>query len=139
MREVNSLRVDQNTTVCEFVSLRDAKVLSIFFNRGHVVLQCENMELASTLFQSLCRHIDLKEVQSVAKFPNQFETFQKLLERVNELKCARTSHVTDMAESTNLLKNTVVMAEDSRILGDMSATRKIYSDLYVVLECRVRI
>ena len=88
------------------------------------------MELASSLFQSLCRHLDLKEVESVAKFPSQFKAFQKLLERVKELKCARTSHVTDMAERTNLLKNTVVMAEDSRILGDMSATRKIYSDLY---------
>ena len=64
--------------------------------------------------------------------PNQFKEFQKLLERINELKCARTSHVTDMAETTNLLKNTVVMAEDSRILGDMSATRKIYSDLYAL-------
>lgn len=130
VREVAFKNYDNNTTVCKFVSLRNAKALSIFFSRGHVVLQCESMELASTLFQSLCRHLDLKEVKSVAKFPNQFKEFQKLLERVNELKCARTSHVTDMAETTNLLKNTVVMAEDSRILGDMSATRKIYSDLY---------
>jgi len=41
----------------------------------------------------------------------------------------------DMADSSNLVKQLLVKAEDSRILGDMKAMRKYYRQLYDLNRC----
>lgn len=45
----------------------------------------------------------------------------------------------DMADSSNMVKQLLIKAEDARILGDMKAMRKYYRQLYDLNRCGLHI
>jgi len=90
------------------------------------------MELASELVQDLCKSLKIKELESVAEFPDEMDEFKEVLRKVSDFNSIRLKLMADMADSSNRVKGLVIQAEDARILGDMPLMRRIYADLYTL-------
>ena len=62
-----------------FISLRDGTPLWIVRTRengGKVSIRCDNMATAAEVMQDLCRFLNIKELESVAEFPEEMKKFQ---------------------------------------------------------------
>ncbi|CUG90518.1 Hypothetical protein, putative [Bodo saltans] len=118
-----------------FVCLRDRSGLEVSAssnNGGEFTVRCDNMQTCGDIIQDLGAFLGLKELESVADFPNEFETFQHVLQRVEEYNNVRMKLTAEIADSTQMVKALVIKAEDARILNDMRNMKKMYGSLYEV-------
>lgn len=118
-----------------FVSLRDGQCLqmtSSSSNGGEFIIRCDNMETCGDIIQDVGAFLGLTELESTADFPNEFDQFKDVLQRVEEFNSVRMKLTADMADSTQLVKALVIKAEDARILNDMRLMKKMYGSLYEV-------
>ena len=116
-----------------FTSLRDGKALWLMLtpkDGGTMQVLTEDMELAGEVLQDLCTFLQISELESVAEFPAEMETFRAVLLRVDDYNAARIKMTAEMADSSNLAKTLVIKAEDARILEDIKSMRRAYSELY---------
>lgn len=102
-----------------FKAFRDGSPLCVSFSTVETVIRTDSMDLAAELVQDLCTHLEWRELESVADFPQQMEDFRTLLVRVDECNAIRLKLTGEMADDSNQVKNLVIRAEDSRILNDM--------------------
>lgn len=114
------------------VSLRTGRRLTVSMENGLVCLQTDEMELAGDLVQDLCSYLQLTELESEADFPAEMSAFQEVLQRVDELNAVRLKMTADMADSSNLIKQLVIRAEDARMLGEITMMRKAYTQLHAL-------
>jgi hypothetical protein len=105
-------------------------------NGGTITIRTDSMELAGDIIQDLCRYLKIENLESLADFPAEMETFQGVLTRVEEYNAQRLKMSADIADSSNLVKTLVIKAEDSRILNEMNQMGKYYSQLYDVSDRR---
>jgi Bardet-Biedl syndrome 2 protein len=89
------------------------------------------MQLAAEIVQDMCTHLEWRELESIADFPQQMEEFRHLLVRVDECNAIRLKLTGEMADDSNQVKNLVIRAEDARILNDMYVF--IYTHYYFFL------
>lgn len=97
---------------------------------GKLTINTDNMELAGDLTQDLASFCEVGKLESVADFPSEMQTFQELLERVEQYNALRMQLTAEMADRTGVVKTLVVKAEDSRLLGDMPSMKQHYAGLY---------
>ena len=114
------------------VSLRTGRRLGVLFENGVVTVQTDEMELAGDVVQDLCAALQLSELESDADFPSEMAAFQEVLARVDELNAVRLRMTADMADSSNLIKQLVLRAEDARMLGEIAMMRKAYTQLHAL-------
>lgn len=117
-----------------FFCLRDRLPLSIKIhtvnNSVQVVICTDNMDMAGEMVTDLAAYLGVADLSSIADFPIAMEEFKAVLEKVEEFNQTRLRMNADMADSSNLIKQLLIKAEDARILGDMKAMRKYYRQLY---------
>uniref|UniRef100_A0A7S0QX50 Bardet-Biedl syndrome 2 protein homolog n=1 Tax=Pyramimonas obovata TaxID=1411642 RepID=A0A7S0QX50_9CHLO len=116
-----------------FVSLRDGKSLWIDMtsdNGGTFAIKTEDMEAAGEMVQDLCGFLGVTELESIAEFPYEMETFRSVLMQVDEYNAVRLKLTAEMADSSNLVKTLVIKAEDARILNNMGLMHKMYQNLF---------
>lgn len=82
------------------------------------------MDMAGEMVTDLAAYLGIMDLTSVADFPKAMEDFKGVLEKVEEYNQTRLRMNADMADSTNMIKQLLIKAEDARILGDMKAMRK---------------
>mmetsp|Transcript_21661 Transcript_21661/g.44275 ORF Transcript_21661/g.44275 Transcript_21661/m.44275 type:complete len:703 (+) Transcript_21661:114-2222(+) len=113
-------------------SLRDGKALWLMLAEGGGKMQLltEDMELAAEVLQDLCAFLQISDLESVAEFPSEMESFRGVLLRVDDYNAARVKMTAEMADTSQLAKTLVIKAEDARILEDINGMRRAYSELY---------
>lgn len=97
---------------------------------GTMHVLTEDIELAGEVLQDLCHSLQVVELESLAEFPQEMESFRAVLLRVDEYNAARLKLTAEMADQSNTAKTLVIKAEDARILGDIKAMRAAYAQLY---------
>jgi len=118
-----------------FISVRDQRQLEIIRTRDHggqMIIRGDDMTTVGELIQDLCHFLNMKELESVADFPAEMKKFEEVLLQVDEYNSIRLKLTAEMADNSNLVKNLVIKAEDSRILGDMPLMRKMYTELFTL-------
>lgn len=118
-----------------FNSLRDGRALWLRLtpdNGSTMQILTDDMELAGEVLQDLCAHLQITELESVAEFPQEMESFRAVLLRVDDFNAARIKMTAEMADTSQLAKTLVIRAEDARILEDVKAMRGAYSQLYTL-------
>ena len=128
----NSVQAEQNQLSVSLVSLRDGMPLRLHMtpeNGGKIIFQCDNMEVVADLLQDLCTFLQVNELESVADFPVEMETFRAVLARVDDSNAIRLKLTAEMADSSHMVKTMVIKAEDARMRGDMRTMRQIYAEL----------
>mmetsp|Transcript_10478 Transcript_10478/g.25127 ORF Transcript_10478/g.25127 Transcript_10478/m.25127 type:complete len:701 (-) Transcript_10478:93-2195(-) len=114
------------------ISMRTGRRLTLLLEGGVVTLGTDDMELAGDLVQDLCQSLQVGELESEADFAQEMGAFQQVLQRVDELNAVRLKMTVDMADSSNIVKQLVIRAEDARMLGEMVAMRKTYTQLHAL-------
>ena len=125
----------ESTLSVGFTSLRDGKALWLRLTQeggGTVQILTEDIELAGEVLQDLCAFLQITELESLAEFPQEMETFRAVLLRVDDYNAARIKMTAEMADTSQLAKTLVIKAEDARILGDIRSMRQAYAELYTL-------
>jgi len=115
-----------------FLSTRDGQPLFIILspeNGGQLQVRTESLELAADIVQDMCRYLKIDQLESVVDFPAELTNFEAVLGRVQDYYALRLKLSAEMADSSNLVKNLVVRAEDARLLNDMTIMMRMYSQL----------
>jgi Bardet-Biedl syndrome 2 protein len=118
-----------------FRSLRSGKVLKIVrspTDGGVVTFYMDDMAVVGDILQDFVDYMKLTELESEAVFPVEMDEFKKLLVTVDEKNAARMQLSAGMADSSQQVKQMLVAAEDSRLLGDIPGMGKVYSQLMVL-------
>jgi len=129
------VKSDGDTLDVTFVSLRDGKPMSLLMNQengGTVIIKTDDMDVAGEVIQDLCGFLGVTELESIAEFPYEMETFRNVLLKVDEYNAVRLKLTAEMADSSNLVKTLVIKAEDARILNNMALMKRMYLSLYDV-------
>jgi Bardet-Biedl syndrome 2 protein len=114
------------------VSLRTGRLLVIELEAGVLTVRTDEMETAGDIVQALCSFLKVAELESEADFPAEMAAFREVLQRVDELNAVRLKMTADMADSSNLIKQLVIRAEDARMLGEIGLMRKTYTQLHAL-------
>ena len=102
-----------------FVSLRDPKItLQLKFSGENqtFTIKTDDMELAGSIVQDLCLYMGIADLSSSADFPQEFEAFKKVLDLVEEYNSVRTKMSADTADSSNLIKNLIILKNSFKYL-----------------------
>ena len=113
-----------------FSSLRDDRLLYIEVLGIKVTISTENLELAGDLIQDLADFTATEQLSSIAYFPKAISEFQDVLQSVDDFNQTRLSLAAGAADISNNVKELVVKAEDSRILGDFNLMERTYTKLW---------
>mmetsp|Transcript_199 Transcript_199/g.341 ORF Transcript_199/g.341 Transcript_199/m.341 type:complete len:704 (-) Transcript_199:10-2121(-) len=121
---------NKNFIDVKFISLRDGSPVRIYMKDDQMSLDLDNMDIAGEMVEDLANHMKIRELDSIAEFPQEFEAFQGTLSSVDSYNKTRLKMSADMADATSAVKAFVIKAEDSRILGNMGDMRNVYKELY---------
>jgi len=91
---------------------------------------CDDMDLAGELIQHMANSTGVSTLACTCDFVHEMEEFQGVLQQVEDYNSIRLKLTAEMADNSGLVKNLVIKAEDSRILGDMRLMRKTYHELF---------
>jgi Bardet-Biedl syndrome 2 protein len=97
-----------------------------------VSVHTNSMELAAEVIQDIAKFLQITEMNAEVDFPNEFEYFQGVLDRVQAFQTTRVKLSADMAEDVQRVKGLVVRAEDTRLMNDMTTMRRAYTELYAI-------
>ena len=67
-----------------------------------------------------------------ADFPEDLIAFEDVIKQVEEMNNARIRLAADMADDSQRVKALIVRAEDCRLMHDMEAMRRAYTELYAL-------
>jgi Bardet-Biedl syndrome 2 protein len=119
-----------------FQSLRDGVVFVAGLSKSpsqpgvyDLTVHCDDMDLSGDLLQDACDFLGVEEGSSHASYPAEMDQLRGTLQRVEDANAMRLKMQADTADSAQLVKALVVKAEDSRLLRDMPAMRRMYSSL----------
>lgn len=113
-----------------FKSLRDDSHLVVEVNGTKVTFFTENMELAGDLVQDLAEFTVTEQLSSMAHFPPAIKEFEEVLQSVDDYNQTRLALAAGAADISNNVKELVVKAEDSRLLGNLQVMKKTYIKLW---------
>lgn len=114
-----------------FLSLRSQQPLIISMDSSsEMFIKTDDMELAGELIQSLAQYLSLDDLQVYAHFPQEIETLNNLLSKVEEYQSVRQQLSADMADNSGLIRSLVVRAEDARLMKDYKTMRRWYQELH---------
>ncbi|KAG1676464.1 hypothetical protein FOA52_002284 [Chlamydomonas sp. UWO 241] len=117
-----------------FLCLRDKRPVHLTMvpknNEVQVEIRTDSMDIAGEMVLDLATYIGVQDLASVADFPAAMTELRGVLEKVEEYNATRLRMNADMADSSNLVKQLLIKAEDARILGDMKSMRRYYRSLH---------
>nr|XP_047128260.1 Bardet-Biedl syndrome 2 protein isoform X2 [Hydra vulgaris] len=117
----------------KFFAVRTQKPLHLHFSAtGEVTIHSNDMDLVGNIIQSLASFLAIQDLQSVVEFPDQIEELKAILIKVDELHAVRERLTAEMADHSNLIRNLVIRAEDSRLMLDMKNMRRGYIELFAL-------
>lgn len=94
-----------------------------------VRVRCTSIDLAGDIIQDMADYFSWTDISTQADFPAEFQAFEDVLQTVVSCSNARTSLTADMADDSTRIKAMIIRAEDSRLMLDMAATRRAYTEL----------
>eukprot|EP01138_Halocafeteria_seosinensis_P000066 gb/GECG01000067.1/.p1 GENE.gb/GECG01000067.1/~~gb/GECG01000067.1/.p1 ORF type:complete len:768 (+),score=99.94 gb/GECG01000067.1/:1-2304(+) len=94
-----------------------------------IAVRCNDMEVCGQVIQELASYFGIKELSCTCHFPNEFETLQTVIDKVENLNQIRQKLTAEMADSSNVIKSLVIRAEHARIMGDLVEMKRAYSEL----------
>lgn len=106
--------------------------LQICINDTEVIVRVNNMGTAGEILQDIANFLGVKELESVAEFPIEFQHFEDVFQKMENLRSTRHKMSADMADSSQMIKALVIKAEDARILANMKGMRSAYKELYLM-------
>ncbi|CAF0970518.1 unnamed protein product [Adineta steineri] len=113
-----------------FLAVRNNEKLIIKMqNTGQITIRTDDMELAGNIVQSLGKFLNIEVLQTAGDFPQELETLQKVFSHIEEYQTVRQRISSDMAEHANIIRSFLIRAEDSRLIGDITAMKRHYLDL----------
>lgn len=86
---------------------------------GKCMIKSNDMETAGDILQDLISFMNVKELESVADFPEEIEKFKMIIKEVEDYNAARLHITGDIADAVGNVKMFLVKAEDARLLSDM--------------------
>lgn len=98
-------------------------------NQIVVRIRCDSLDLAGDIVQDLASELKINELESEAEFPLEMELFDEVINNVHDNNISRSKLAADMADDSQRIKALIIRAEDSRIMHDMQAMRKAYTEL----------
>ncbi|KAL6760242.1 BBS2m [Haematococcus lacustris] len=117
-----------------FTCLRDRSPLIIraipLSNTTQVTILTDNMDVAGEVVNELASYLGLADLASTADYPLAMEAFRAVLAQVEAHNATRLRMNADMADSSNLVKQLLIKAEDMRLLGNMTAMKAQYKRLH---------
>lgn len=114
-----------------FVNVRDsthAVVIKMHNNTIHI--KSDNIELCGDILQDLCSYLRIEYVQTTIDFPRQLDELNKVIDNIHTYNTQRHKMMTDIADASNVLKYTLIKAEDYRLLRDINNMSIQYSNLH---------
>lgn len=84
-----------------------------------MTLKTEDIESAGEIIQDLCEFLQVTTLESTAFFPQQMQLLHDTLIQMNEYNQIRTKLITEIADSSNLIKTLLIRAEDCRLLNEL--------------------
>eukprot|EP01062_Namystynia_karyoxenos_P003922 TRINITY_DN11382_c0_g1_i1.p1 TRINITY_DN11382_c0_g1~~TRINITY_DN11382_c0_g1_i1.p1 ORF type:complete len:748 (+),score=285.65 TRINITY_DN11382_c0_g1_i1:82-2244(+) len=122
-----------NRLEARFISLRTHQLLQITMTSeggGKMEIRVDSIEIAGDIIQDLCTNLKITELHATADFPQEFEEFNKVLQKVDGYNAVRIQLTMEMADSSQLVKALVIRAEDARILNETELMRQHYAKLH---------
>ncbi|XP_027017827.1 Bardet-Biedl syndrome 2 protein homolog isoform X1 [Tachysurus fulvidraco] len=120
-----------NSPNVTFTALRGEGLLSISMqSTGEISLNTDDIDLAGDLVQSLATFLAIEDLQAEADFPTYFEELRVTLTEVDEFHSVHQKLTAAMADHSSHIRNMLVQAEDSRLMGDLKTMKKRYIELY---------
>ncbi|KAJ9522354.1 hypothetical protein QJQ45_008171 [Haematococcus lacustris] len=95
-----------------------------------VTILTDNMDVAGEVVNELASYLGLADLASTADYPLAMEAFRAVLAQVEAYNATRLRMNADMADSSNLVKQLLIKAEDMRLLGNMTAMKAQYKRLH---------
>eukprot|EP00762_Andalucia_godoyi_P004566 ANDGO_05119.mRNA.1 Bardet-Biedl syndrome 2 protein homolog len=116
-----------------FVSLRTGLDLRITRTKqGEVLIRIDDMAVCADVVSDFLDFIKVEEMECESFFPREAAFLKNLLFDVDEKNDTRLKLAANMADVSQQVKQLLVGAEDSRLLGDMRNMSKMYSHLMVL-------
>ncbi|KAK2848035.1 hypothetical protein Q7C36_009717 [Tachysurus vachellii] len=120
-----------NSPNVTFTALRGEGLLSISMqSTGEISLNTDDIDLAGDLVQSLATFLAIEDLQAEADFPTYFEELRVTLTEVDDFHSVHQKLTAAMADHSSHIRNMLVQAEDSRLMGDLKTMKKRYIELY---------
>uniref|UniRef100_A0A7S3VM43 Bardet-Biedl syndrome 2 protein homolog n=1 Tax=Dunaliella tertiolecta TaxID=3047 RepID=A0A7S3VM43_DUNTE len=94
-----------------------------------VSIRVDDIDVAGDIVTEIASGFGLANLSTVAHFPALMENLKTLLAKVEEHNQSRVHLSAAAADNTNLIKTSLIKAEDFRILGSMPSMRKHYRTL----------
>jgi hypothetical protein len=96
-----------------------------------VHIYSNSMETTSDVVQSLLgEHLKIDQALATIDFPKDFAQLSDILERIQQSTTLKTHFAANIAESIQNLKVSVVKAEASLMISDISGMRKNYAQVH---------
>jgi Bardet-Biedl syndrome 2 protein len=104
-------------------------VLEVLPDKGLFTLYTDQLEFAVEVVSDITAFIGITELESIANFPNEIANVKALISKIDEFQKFKHTVSASIAEFVSQVKELAVRAEDTRMIGDMKALKKIYNSL----------
>lgn len=122
-----------NNLHLSFLSMRNQTPLVFTMDQSRqVVIQTDDLDVAGNIVQSLATYLKIEDLNVAAHFPEELKSLNTLIEKVDGLNSMRQTLTAGIADHSNLIRSMVVHAEDTRLIGDIKAMKRGYTELYNV-------
>ncbi|CAJ0931430.1 unnamed protein product, partial [Mesorhabditis belari] len=96
-------------------------------SQQQVRVEHSEMETAGAVVQSIAEHFQVTTIESHARFPKEFDELALILNEMDGVYNAKERLNAELSESQNLLKETLVRAEDALHCDHVSIARRYYT------------
>ncbi|XP_027838207.2 Bardet-Biedl syndrome 2 protein homolog isoform X2 [Aphis gossypii] len=111
-------------------SLRDSSLTCVTFEKEVMSIYSVNLSLTADIVQTLASYLNLDQIDSIAEFPKVLDDLWESIQSVKTLQQNAVKLNASIADSSTLLKNLIVQAEDFRLLDDTSNMEKCLNDIF---------
>ncbi|KAL4096737.1 hypothetical protein QTP88_021631 [Uroleucon formosanum] len=111
-------------------SLRDSSLTCVTFEKEVMLIYSVNINFTADILQTLASYLNLDQIDSLAEFPKVLDDLWESIQNVKTLQQNAVKLNASIADSSALLKNLIVQAEDFRLLDDTSNMEKCLNDIF---------
>ncbi|XP_029342144.1 Bardet-Biedl syndrome 2 protein homolog [Acyrthosiphon pisum] len=111
-------------------SLRDSSLTCVTFEKEVMLIYSGNINFTADIVQTLASYLNLDQIDSLAEFPKVLDDLWESIQSVKTLQQNAVKLNASIADSSALLKNLIVQAEDFRLLDDTSNMEKCLNDIF---------
>ncbi|KAL5242491.1 hypothetical protein ACI65C_009901 [Semiaphis heraclei] len=113
-------------------SLRDSSLTCVMFEKEVMLIYSANINFTADIVQTLASYLSLDQIDSVAEFPKVLDDLRESIQSVKTLQQNAVKLNASISDSSALLKNLIVQAEDFRLLDDMFHMAKCLNDIFQI-------